>query len=414
MKVGFLIFAISLPCILMREAPNPEITKLINNLEDPTTLFTLPKADLAMLDELNTMRSLIAEGFFNDPLKNILKIGLKVIGKVMVDIGKGLRDYGAQLVQELSGIGVRVFKFAEHIFDWGEIGVNSEKVFNGLGDLAKEGWGSVEKTTDDMTKSLTDFLKGKKRRRKRYFDTIVPDATKFIDDVIDVFKKPKNVFGPATNMNMLTYNRRLSQLAMANKKSIENDKLREITYDGKIYRVNKYGTLATYFISNTMGDFLTSLFSILRVGYLACKLWFEKIDIPNQKVADTIDKTHEMLFADRTEVGCFFTWPNTICIIGPLKDETGYLYKEGSTCSDCKYGCSNSTCNPSPEYFIKMRERYKKHLRPKIEKFEVVEGFDGRAPFLGKNFMIDSSDHSNVLIVSIVSVSLIFLIRNLF
>ncbi|KAF1755558.1 hypothetical protein GCK72_012008 [Caenorhabditis remanei] len=249
-------------------------------------------------------------------------------------------------------------------------------------------------------------------RRKRFLDAM--PLVNLAKGFIDAIKKPENVFGKASNMNMLTWNRRLSQLAMTEKANIEKNDIKRIEYKGKIYRINKYGTLATYFISHALGGFIADMFQAIRVGYLACKLWFSKVKIPSPHENTTIGDTHEMLFADRTEVGCFFTWPDTICIIGPLNATIGYLYEKGDTCSACKYGCTNNLCNPSPDYFYAMREKYQKHLNPKIEKFEVVEGFDGQPPVLGKNFMIDSANYSNILMISILMVSLFLLLRNKF
>ncbi|CAO4372107.1 unnamed protein product [Caenorhabditis nigoni] len=125
-----------------------------------------------------------------------------------------------------------------------------------------------------------------------------------------------------------------------------------------------------------------------------------------------------MLFADRMEVGCFFTWPDTLCIIGPIgpSGSTGDLYKfkpsnDEITCAEteCKYGCKNVLCLPSPDYFFAMREKYKKHLKPKIEKFEVVEGFDGSQPVLGHNFMIDSANRTFFTITFILTLLSILL-----
>ncbi|EGT40855.1 hypothetical protein CAEBREN_23790 [Caenorhabditis brenneri] len=355
---------------------SPHLEEKRKNLTVSKKMFQLPAGDQALLDEMNTVRQYIAQGKFNSFFGIVLDLAYN-----LVDITFGIiTDAGREAVKEISkALPIKeLYDVTKMAFEWGNAGSKLVVKLNVLNDVG--GW----------------F--GGKRKRRGVGDYL-RKAVDFVDEAISSLKKPENVFGPATNMNILTWNRRLAQFAMVKKKEIFDKRITEIEYDGKLYRVTKYGTLATYLIRHALGEKIVQMFKQVRIGYLACQMWFG-IDFPNYSEGKTIDETYEILFADRTEVGCYFTWPETFCLIGPLKTRVGYLYEEGRTCSKCKYGnASVGLCDPPPSYFYALRDKYLKHLRPKIEKFEVVEGFDGKPPPIGHNFMIDSSNYTNLLVI---------------
>ncbi|CAL2033714.1 unnamed protein product [Caenorhabditis brenneri] len=380
---------------------SPLLEEKRKGLKPSTKMFQLPAGDQALLDEMNSVRRCIASGLFNDIFGKVVKLFMDGLNIAFEGAGKAVLQLG-----ELIGVD-KLYEDAEMLVGWGKKLVSTDGV---LGDIASniEDFGvdvgnKISKTWDNAKDETMKFLRF--GRKKRNF---VTDAWKRVEkgfnDFMGAIEQPKNVFGPATDMNLLTWNRRLAQLAMVKKEELfrEKNPLTEVEYEGKMYRVTKYGTLATYVIRNILGEKIARMFQELRVGYLACQMWFG-MSFPSHSEEETIHKTYEILFADRTEVGCYFTWPATFCLIGPLKTRVGLMYDAGNTnedtCSKCKHGCTNSLCNPPPSYFYALRDKYLKHLRPKIEKFEVVEGFDGKPPPIGHNFMIDSSNYTNLLVI---------------
>ncbi|PIC31255.1 hypothetical protein B9Z55_012015 [Caenorhabditis nigoni] len=364
-----------------------------NNKDTSKKMFKLAAEEAAILDEINTIRQVVASGFCNNILEKIVTI--------MWDGAKAVfQDLYNQALEVFDIIGSGLIAVGDQIEGWGKALISSEGTLDEVGNSMKDAAVDVGKKAsnaiNDAGKKVGDFF-GIGRRKKRFIR--IPG--------MDYFDKPENTFGPATNMNMMTYNRRLAQLAMTLENAKQN---RTVMYEGKLYRVTKYGTIATYVVSKFGGATIVGLFKIVRIGYLACKMWFTKTKVPLANDASAYDTTLEMLFADRSEVGCFFTFPDSFCVVGPIEPGKEYLYESGTKCSSCKHGCvpgkqqdsylkdlSNSLCNPPPSYFYAMREKYKDHLRKKIEKFEIVEGFDGKPPPIGHNFMLDSVNTFNAL-----------------
>ncbi|CAO4372108.1 unnamed protein product [Caenorhabditis nigoni] len=252
-------------------------------------MFSLSAADEELLDEINRMRSLIASGFFNDPFKNILKFIFEG-AKQLVDIGVGAaKDVAVALANQLH-------KWGEIAVGWASDAIKSLDTLKEAGKEIGKGFENAGNAVADgiggLAKSVGGGLFG--RRRKRFFGPVIDYAKKKFDDITKTLEKPKNTFGAASNMNMLVWNRRLAQLAMVKKKDCKEKEVTVVTYEGKQYRMLKYGTLATYVITNTLGSTIAKLFTTLRTAYLACKLWFAEVNVPIQKNEHVLHKTHEV------------------------------------------------------------------------------------------------------------------------
>uniref|UniRef100_A0A8R1HW41 Uncharacterized protein n=1 Tax=Caenorhabditis japonica TaxID=281687 RepID=A0A8R1HW41_CAEJA len=211
---------------------------------------------------------------------------------------------------------------------------------------------------------VSDRDQSPKFRKKRFIhdilDTIGNAFNKIKNAIANaLFKIPKKVLGPASNMHMLKWNRRLAQLAILRHDAYERGQ-REIEYEGKTYRMFKYGSLLQYIIENVVDNIgvdIRFIFKIVNVGILAVTLILSGVDAPITHLSQVEDSSYEALFADRYELGCFQGY---YCIIGPITNRTGNFYNPGKPCTRCETTCSKGLCHPPPDYSL--HEKYEEFM----------------------------------------------------
>ncbi|EFP03833.1 hypothetical protein CRE_28707 [Caenorhabditis remanei] len=323
--------------------------------------FPLTKHDALTLDELNTLRRLIADGYIKDILKG-LESFIIAAGKVI--------GFFKNAAREAWGAIKKIYQTFESIEGWGNLAVHTGNI---IMDFAS-----------DVGGAISDLF-GKRRRRNKDINTPLGHSGNSLDFRYNttnipkeetVFRMPRKTLGPAADMNILVWNRRLSQLASI-KRNLFHDGQRDTIYEGKKYRMFKFGGYLEYIIGNFLGKVISEFFKWAKVGYYACYLILSGIDAPIFDKAAIEDSIHEALYANSMEVGCVVAIPDSYCIIGPVKDRSDNMfYEPGNPASKCHYGSNSSLCTPPPSYFFALRDKYEGRLRPKISKFEIVDGFN--------------------------------------
>ncbi|PIC31264.1 hypothetical protein B9Z55_012021 [Caenorhabditis nigoni] len=292
--------------------------KKINVREMITTEFPLTKHDMMMLDELNSMRGLIADG----------KIAVVVEGLgAIIKIAKAIQWVFGGIAKAWEEISEFVNNVVENIKDgWDSFAVfttniimnAAQSIEDAFVDLGTE----IADAFSDFGNSITNFF-GRKRRRRHTSGKLHSGSGINLNLRNEDFPenctsgRPNHTLGPASDMNVLTWNRRLAQLAAVNQDLFESGQ-RTINYEGKEYRMFKHGGFLDYIVHNFLGKFISSLFSAAKLGYYACYLIFSGIDAPVYDKKAIEDTIFEALYANSLEVGCVVGKPNSFCIIGPM------------------------------------------------------------------------------------------------
>ncbi|CAI2352120.1 unnamed protein product [Caenorhabditis sp. 36 PRJEB53466] len=349
--------------------------------------FPLTNNEQVTLDELNSIRSLIGNGHIGRVLKVIKSI--KGVGEAALSF---LTGHGEKALDELKQMGGELAENLKVDLDaktrgWGSFAVNTSTALLDVADVSdiansgqqviSQGTGQVQQTISgagsQISGSINTGIKsipipfGRKKRN------IVNQAWDTVQTVTGAFniKIPDNVLGPAANMEMLRWNRRLAQLAMLNIKEFEAG-VREVEYQGRKYKMFEHGSLAEYIIANFLGKTIAQMFSTVQIGFVAVKLVLGGVDAPIANEKEVENKIYEAIFADRKELGCLVTAGASFCIIGPIGARVGQFYESGETCTKCKTPCIQGMCRPPTDYSL--RDKFAGKLRPNADKFnEVVE-----------------------------------------
>ncbi|CAL2040511.1 unnamed protein product [Caenorhabditis brenneri] len=370
--------------------------------------FPITKHDAMILDELNSIRNLVAGGSIADKVKFIEGIILLVNGVKFVV--KGI-EKAAEEVVEFFG------KTVNKAMEWGKDAlVNTADVLvdaalsieDAISDLGND----IADIATDIGNAIGNFFSGKRKRRstplKGHNGSGINMAVRNEDLLYgSSFGIPKNTLGPVKNMNILTWNRRLAQLAAVSKTAYDSGN-RTIEYNGKKYRMFSFGGYVEYIIANLLGEWIAKLFTMGKVAYYACYLVLCGIDTPIYDLDSVKDTIFEALDGSYVEVGCVVA-PSSFCVIGPIiepRDEM--LFELGEPTSGCHYGFDKSLCLPPPSYFFALRDKYEKRLRPKISKFEIVEGSDGYMN--GSEYSVQWPDEDDFSNVSLSFIQIIFIV----
>ncbi|KAF1755563.1 hypothetical protein GCK72_012013 [Caenorhabditis remanei] len=384
--------------------------------------FPLTKHDALTLDELNTLRRLIADGYIGNILKGLEKF-IIAAGKVVAFI----EDSIEKAWDAITLVYTKVSSFE----GWGELAVQTGNIImdvalrieDGVTELAE---GFID-FASDVGGAISDFF-GKRRRRNKDINNPLGHSGNSLDFRYNTtnipqeeteFHMPSNTLGPAADMNILVWNRRLAQLASI-KRNLFHDGQRDTVYEGKKYRMFKFGGYLEYIIGNFLGKVISGFFKWAKVAYYACYLILSGIDAPIFNKAAIEDSIHEALYANSMEVGCVVAIPDSYCIIGPVKDRhDNMFYEPGKPASKCHYGSNSSLCTPPPSYFFALRDKYEGRLRPKISKFEIVDGFNASDNSTVDEFSVEWPDDddasfgfSPLFFVILFLISIIFGLNN--
>ncbi|CAO4372113.1 unnamed protein product [Caenorhabditis nigoni] len=409
-------------CLFCLVLPN---TDFIDKFQDKnnhvkemiTSEFPLTKHDMMMLDELNSMRGLIASGEIAKAVEKIEAI-IKAIGEVVAFVTGGIVKAWNEITKFVNVVTEKIKE------GWDKFSVFTSNIIMNAAQSIEDAFvdlgTNIADAFSDFGNSLTNFFGRKRRRRhasgKNHSGSGI-NLNLHDSDMPEKFEsgRPNRTLGPASDMNILTWNRRLAQLAAVSQDLFDRGQ-RTINYEGKEYRMFSHGGFLDYIVHNFLGKVISKLFSAAKLGYYACYLIFSGIDAPVYNKEAIKDTIFEALYANSVEVGCVVGKPNSYCIIGPIKDRIDdYFYEHGQAATYCRYGANGNLCLPPPSYFFALRDKYERRLRPRISKYEIVDGFNASSNATDE-FSVEwpEEDDSTNPTFSMISIILVLLAKILF
>ncbi|CAI2350463.1 unnamed protein product [Caenorhabditis sp. 36 PRJEB53466] len=227
--------------------------------------------------------------------------------------------------------------------------------------IATAGWFAVKKFVNNIGKSF-GFWKRKREENGNGHDKVEAHIP---------------LIGPASKMNELRWNKRLSQMCYRDMKHWKGGQV--VTYRNKTYRAFEHGSL----FESAVNDFfpiLKSVFDNIKAVWVCAQLLFTPVDNPVEDPADVTNHIFEYLFDSYVEVGCGTNVDGSWCLIGPTHKPDGSLkgvtlITTTSSCQECETECIEhgdyqGLCEASPD--LEEQERLRKIVEGDVVVEEVI------------------------------------------